>query len=93
MESSNCMGLMVVVAVSSSVALVVLQIHKRLASDFIKKLESEIGHVQAFSLLCNRTWIGRERNRPKKKVRFAPDVMEPSSNNKEYRRRRMMSSL
>ncbi|CAL9758459.1 unnamed protein product [Musa acuminata subsp. burmannicoides] len=73
MESSNCMGLVAVVAVSGSIALVALQVHRRLASDFIKKVESE---------------IGRERNRPRKKVRFAPDVIEPSSNNEEYRRRK-----
>ncbi|KAG6475622.1 uncharacterized protein LOC122025215 [Zingiber officinale] len=72
MESSGCVGFMAVVAVCGGVALFAVQVHKRLASDFIKKFESE---------------IGRERKRAKKKVTFAPDVLEPSANNEEYRRR------
>ncbi|KAG0450673.1 hypothetical protein HPP92_026621 [Vanilla planifolia] len=74
MESSGCIGLMAVVAVSSSVALVAVQAHKRLVSDFMKKVESELGGVKM--------------SKPKKKVRFAADVIEPSTANKEYRRRR-----
>lgn len=31
-------------------------------------------------------FIGGEKKEPKKKVRFASNVIEPSSNNKEYRR-------
>ncbi|OAY73237.1 uncharacterized protein LOC109712477 [Ananas comosus] len=79
MGSSSCVGLMAVVAVSSSVALVAFQIHRRLTSEFLKKIESELGN-------------GTQRIRPKKKVSFAADVIEPSSNNKEYRRRRSSAS-
>ncbi|XP_074569206.1 uncharacterized protein LOC141825720 isoform X1 [Curcuma longa] len=77
MESSGCVGLMAVVAVCGGVALFAVQVHKRLASDFIKKFESEIG----------KRGRGRQRKRPKKKVTFAPDVLEPSADNEEYRRR------
>ncbi|XP_038974958.1 uncharacterized protein LOC120106132 [Phoenix dactylifera] len=73
MESSGCMGLVAVFAISSSVVLVSLQVQKRLVSEFKKKVELELGSV---------------RNQRKKKVRFAADVIEPSSNNEEYRRRR-----
>ncbi|XP_077242994.1 uncharacterized protein LOC143883544 [Tasmannia lanceolata] len=73
MVSSNGLGLMAVVAVSGTVVLVALQLHKRLVSEFMKKVEFE---------------FGVERNLPKKKVRFAKDVVEPSSNNKEYRQQR-----
>ncbi|XP_019703134.1 uncharacterized protein [Elaeis guineensis] len=73
MAGSSCMGLVAVFAISSSVVLLSLQVQKRLVSEFMKKVESELGVI---------------RNRRKKKVRFAADVIEPSSNNEEYRRRR-----
>ncbi|XP_058086515.1 uncharacterized protein LOC131233750 [Magnolia sinica] len=72
MASSNGFGYMAVVAVSGSVAFVAIQAHKRLVTEFMKKVEFE---------------FGMERDVPKKKVRFADDVIEPSSNNKEYRMR------
>ncbi|PIA54218.1 hypothetical protein AQUCO_00900636v1 [Aquilegia coerulea] len=73
MEASKGVGFMAVFAVSGSVVLLSLQLHKRLLSDFMKKVESELGGVEKVS--------------PKRKVRFAEDVVEPSSNNKEYRMR------
>ncbi|KAK8957159.1 hypothetical protein KSP39_PZI000477 [Platanthera zijinensis] len=75
MESSRCVGLMAVLAVSSSVALVVLQFHKRLLSDFMKKAEFELSGRRS----------GRQK---KKKVSFSADVKEPANDNKEYRRRK-----
>lgn len=36
-------GFMAVFAVSGSAVLIALQLHKRLLSDFMKKIESEIG--------------------------------------------------
>ncbi|RZC84196.1 hypothetical protein C5167_046982 [Papaver somniferum] len=73
----NSVGFMTVFAVSGSVVLVALQAHKRLLSDFMKKVESELG-----------TAAGVGKVQQKKKVRFADDVIEPSSNNKEYRKQR-----
>ncbi|KAF5737391.1 hypothetical protein HS088_TW13G00271 [Tripterygium wilfordii] len=72
MESMG-VGFMAVFAVSGSVVLIARKFHKRLVSDFMKKIEFELSG----STRCNR----------KKKVKFAEDVMEPSSNNKEYRMR------
>ncbi|KAJ0982609.1 hypothetical protein J5N97_010864 [Dioscorea zingiberensis] len=74
MENSSCMGLVAVLAVSSSVALVAVQFHKRLLSDLMKKLHLELD-------------FGYKTPMTKKKVRFAADVVEPSSNNEEFRRR------
>ncbi|MCL7040180.1 hypothetical protein MKW94_015608, partial [Papaver nudicaule] len=79
MESS--VGFMTVFAVSGSVVLVALQAHKRLLSDFMKKVELELGTAAAAA-------AGVGKVQQKKKVRFADDVIEPSSNNKEYRKQR-----
>ncbi|KAM0951965.1 hypothetical protein DsansV1_C03g0031421 [Dioscorea sansibarensis] len=84
MESSSCMGLVAVIAVSSSVALVAVQFHKRLVSDLMKKLHLELGPPPPTTRMTMTTVST-------KKVRFADDVVEPSSNNEEYRRRRRRS--
>ncbi|KAM7262096.1 hypothetical protein ACFE04_021173 [Oxalis oulophora] len=67
-------GFMTVFAVSGSVVLIARQVHKRLVSDFMKKIEIEFSG-------SSRNFDG------KKKVTFAENVIEPSSNNKEYRRK------
>lgn len=54
MASSNGVGLMAVVAaVSGSVVLVAIQVHKRLVSEFLKKLEFELGLYLLLLLLFN----------------------------------------
>lgn len=100
MQTSVGLGFMAVFAVSGSVVLLANQVNKRLLSDFMKKIEFEIsGYVRSFItiiylfnfLLLNSSFslfeTGSEKFNSKKKVRFAEDVMEPSSNNKEYRKR------
>ncbi|KAK8963365.1 hypothetical protein KSP40_PGU009169 [Platanthera guangdongensis] len=90
MESSRCVGLMAVLAVSSSVALVVLQFHKRLLSDFMKKAELELTDLYfGWKLKGGR----RSRRQKKKKVSFSADVKEPANDNKEYRRRKRSSRV
>ncbi|KAK9699265.1 hypothetical protein RND81_08G164000 [Saponaria officinalis] len=49
MEGSMGMGVMAVFAVSGSVALLAHQLHKRLLSDFMKKIEFEFGYGK-----CNK---------------------------------------
>ncbi|XAR69842.1 hypothetical protein NMG60_11001578 [Bertholletia excelsa] len=77
MDSSSVgAGFMAVFAVSGSVVLLSHQLHKHLLSNFMKKIEFEFGKTQPRP----------RKDRPKKKVRFADNVKEPSSNNKEYRK-------
>ncbi|GAA0168882.1 hypothetical protein Leryth_026721 [Lithospermum erythrorhizon] len=65
MNNSMRTGFMVVFAVSGSVVLLALQVHKRLLSDFMKKFECEIELV---------------KGHPKKKVRFSDCVIDNSCN-------------
>ncbi|KAL9336432.1 hypothetical protein Peur_070920 [Populus x canadensis] len=71
MPGSMGLGFMAAFAVSGSVVLIARQVHKRLLSDFMKKMEFELAG-------------SRRSCQDKKRVRFADDVLEPSSNNKEY---------
>lgn len=50
MASDDRMGYMAVVAVSCGMALVALQLHKRLTSEFMKKVELSIGMHHHFFL-------------------------------------------
>uniref|UniRef100_A0A803MWG4 Uncharacterized protein n=1 Tax=Chenopodium quinoa TaxID=63459 RepID=A0A803MWG4_CHEQI len=62
MDGSMGMGIMAVFAVSGSVALLALQVHNRLLSDFMKKIELEFG--------CGKCQC-------KRRIRFADNVQEP----------------
>ncbi|KAL9230931.1 hypothetical protein vseg_006219 [Gypsophila vaccaria] len=62
MDGSMGMGVMAVFAVSGSVALLAHQLHKRLLSDFMKKIEFEFGHGK-----CS-----------KKRVQFTENMEEPT---------------
>ncbi|KAH7512281.1 hypothetical protein FEM48_Zijuj12G0074000 [Ziziphus jujuba var. spinosa] len=80
-------GFMAVFAVSGSVVLLAHQVHKRLFSNFMKNIEFELNgpfYSHAHNKLAS---VVTEKNLGKKMVRFADDVVEPSSNNKEYRKR------
>ncbi|KAJ7971356.1 putative Transmembrane protein [Quillaja saponaria] len=82
MENSMGAGFMAVFAVSGSMLLLIHQVHKRLLSDFMRKFEFELGGMLDD---CD----DQEKHQTKKKVRFAHDVLEPSSDNKDYRKRCM----
>ncbi|CDY32083.1 hypothetical protein Bca4012_033998 [Brassica carinata] len=81
MESST--GYMTVFFVSGSVVLLAAQLHKRLLSCYMEKLELQFDMKN------------KEKNKKKKekKVSFAVNVMEPSGNNKEYRRKNKKSKF
>jgi hypothetical protein len=50
MANDTCVGLMAVVAVSSSVAFLAHQLHQRLASDYMKKIEMIYGNKPSLHL-------------------------------------------
>ncbi|CAI9783356.1 unnamed protein product [Fraxinus pennsylvanica] len=74
MKNSLGTGFMAVFAVSGSVVFLAMQIHKRILSDFMKKIEFEIGTATG--------GCGKDRVR-KKKVRFSDQVVELSRDDKE----------
>ncbi|CAG7907954.1 unnamed protein product [Brassica rapa] len=79
MESS--IGFMTVFFVSGSVVLLATQLHKRLLSCYMQKLELQFE-------LKNKE---KSKKKKDKKVSFAEDVTEPSGNNEEYRRKNKKS--
>ncbi|TYH76903.1 hypothetical protein ES332_D04G117200v1 [Gossypium tomentosum] len=66
-------GFMAVIAVTGSVVFIAHEVHKRPLSDFMKKIEIELG--------------GNGKCGVKRRVYFAKNVIEPSSNNKEYKKK------
>ncbi|KZV30534.1 hypothetical protein F511_27462 [Dorcoceras hygrometricum] len=76
MENSLGPGFMAVFAVSGSVVFLAMQAHKRLLSDFMKKMEFEIKHSSDF--------FGEAKDVGKKKVKFSNDVTEYSTAEKGY---------
>ena len=83
--AGSCLGLVVMAVVSTGIILISYHLHRRLEAD----MKVKIGEGENLQ--------DRRRRRPRgakkvKKVRFADDVVELSSNNEEYRRRVWSSS-
>ncbi|CAF2046987.1 unnamed protein product [Brassica rapa] len=74
---------MAVFAVSGSVVFVVSQFHKRLLFTWTSSNLKSFYKLEAIRFVL----VLPENAVMKKKVRFAADVVEPSGNNKEHRRR------
>ncbi|MQL88261.1 hypothetical protein Taro_020813 [Colocasia esculenta] len=91
-SSSCCMGVMAVVAVSGSVALLSVQMHRRLGNEFRRRAEEELLGLQGGGRSDRRCETTAAATTKMKKVRFADDVVEPSSDSKDYRRRHHCSS-
>lgn len=78
--AGSCLGLVALAMASTSIILISYHLHLRLVTDIKDEITNGAHH--------------QDRHRPHapkkkviKKVRFADDVVEPSSNNEEYRRR------
>ncbi|XP_027939486.1 uncharacterized protein LOC114193734 [Vigna unguiculata] len=74
MEKSMRLGLMAVVAVSGSMAILVQQVHKRMLSNFMKKFEYQMGgilYAHGQKNLC-----GPEKHEANKKVRISKEALE-----------------
>ena len=82
--AGSCMGMVAVAVVSTSVILIS---YRRLEADLRVRILGGDGAADQQDR-CPR----RPRGTKKKKVRFADDVAEPSSNSEEYRRRARSSS-
>ncbi|CAI0402367.1 unnamed protein product [Linum tenue] len=80
MENSMGVGLMAAFAVSGSVALISTQLHKRLISNFMDKIEVELGGRR------RRIHHHKHKHHRKqgKRVRFAEEVMEFSPVSENY---------
>ncbi|XP_031477798.1 uncharacterized protein LOC116248907 isoform X2 [Nymphaea colorata] len=71
---SRAMGFVSLLALSGGIFYVALKAHQQLVSDFNNQIRRE---------------LAQKKRRPKiKRVRFADDVLEPSSDNQAYRKRR-----
>jgi len=88
--------MVVVAVVSTSVILLSYHLHRRLEADLRVRILGGEGGAGAEDQDHDRRRLRRRPRRPrdakKKKVRFADDVAEPSSNSEEYRRRARSSS-
>ncbi|XP_031477797.1 uncharacterized protein LOC116248907 isoform X1 [Nymphaea colorata] len=88
---SRAMGFVSLLALSGGIFYVALKAHQQLVSDFNNQIRRELGK----NLLVNDdeetlpSQFSQKKRRPKiKRVRFADDVLEPSSDNQAYRKRR-----
>ena len=77
-----------IAVVSMSVILISYRLHRRLEADLRVRILGGDGAADQQDR-CPRRPRGTKK---KKKVRFADDVAEPSSNSEEYRRRARSSS-
>ncbi|WVZ08937.1 hypothetical protein V8G54_022283 [Vigna mungo] len=77
MEKSMRLGLMAVVAVSGSMAILVQQVHKRMLSNFMKKFEYQMGGI--LYAHSQKNLCGSEKHEANKKVRFSKEASEEKS--------------